>query len=364
MLRFLLIGVIAIILIGGFNVQNSFGHQPDFEVKTVEDILDFCEFFYDEYTNLGIDNLLIQHPRFPNLRACVILYEHVAWNSQHQLRDTVLISEIEKYLGSSDFAFDRHLQEFTTYPEWVKKDARMWVDGQIKDNQFAYGLRALIENKIISPEIIDNTNDRVCIEGLCIKETDYAVYSHTSKFENTSTEKFEINKIDLDGILIDSKIISEESVTINQFYLDENNRIPSEEKFCKSTKFLFKIPLEIGQTIEDDLQIFGTTNYSIGGVTRTGVFAQNDGGRILVIDKEIGILISEDFEITELVTEWEKSELIETNIFEKTVGIQLYDMKIPKWVKTTTMWFLDGLISESEYTQSIEYLVEEKFLIV
>jgi len=35
----------AIILIGGFNVQNSFEHQPDFEVKTVEDILDFCEFF-------------------------------------------------------------------------------------------------------------------------------------------------------------------------------------------------------------------------------------------------------------------------------------------------------------------------------
>jgi len=39
-------------------------------------------------------------------------------------------------------------------------------------------------------------------------------------------------------------------------------------------------------------------------------------------------------------------------------------MKIPKWVKTTTMWFLDGLISESEYTQSMKYLIEEKFLIV
>ena len=354
----------AIILIGGFNVQNSFGHQPDFEVKTVEDILDFCEFFYEEYGNLGMDNLLIQHPRFPNLRACEILYDHVAWNSQHQLRDVVLIAEIEKYLGSSDFAFDRHLQEFTTYPEWIKKDARMWVDGNIKDNQFAYGLRALIENDIISPEIIDNVSDRVCIEGLCIKETDYVIYSHTSKFENTSTEKYEINKIDSDGILIGSKIISEESVTTNQFYLDENNKISPEEKCCKTTKFLFKTPLEIGQTIENDLQIFGETEYSIGEVTRTGIFAQNGEGRTLVIDKEIGILISEDYEITELVTEWERSELIETNIFEKTTGIQLYDMKIPKWVKTTTMWFLDGLISEAEYTQSMKYLIEEKFLIV
>ena len=75
-------------------------------------------------------------------------------------------------------------------------------------------------------------------------------------------------------------------------------------------------------------------------------------------------MISEDYEVTELVTEWERSELIETNVFEKTTGIQLHDMKIPNWVKTTTMWYLDGLISESEYTQSMEYLIEERFLIV
>jgi len=59
----------------------------------------------------------------------------------------------------------------------------------------------------------------------------------------------------------------------------------------------------MGQTIENDLQIFGETEYSIGEVTRTGVFVQNGEGRTLVIDKEIGILISEDYEITELVTE-------------------------------------------------------------
>lgn len=361
----ILIGIFVIILIGGFNSQNVFGHQPEFEVKTVEDILDFCEFFYDEYLTLGADNLEIQHPRFPNLRACMILYNHVAWNSQHQLRDTVLISEIEKYLGSSDFAFDRHLQEFTTYPDWVKKDARMWVDGQIKDNQFAYGIRALIQNNIISPTIIDNVSDRVCKDGLCVKETDYVVYSHTSKYENTSTEKFEINKISSEGVLIDSKIISEENIKINQFYLDEENRIPLEEKCCKTSKFLFKIPLEIGQTIENDLRIFGATTYEIGNLTRTGVIAQSDEqNRVIIIDEETGILLYENFEITELVTKWKKSTLIETNIFQKTTGIQLYNMMIPEWVKTTTMWFLDGLISESEYIQSIEYLIGKKFLVV
>jgi hypothetical protein len=365
-LRLSLIGIIAIILVGGVNTQSAIGHQPEFEVKTVEDILDFCEFFYEEYQTLGLDTLSIQHPRFPNLRACNILYNHVAWNSEHQLRDTVLIAEIEKYLGDSDFTQERHLTEFSTFPDWVKKDAKLWVDGNSKDSTFAYGIRALIENNVISPPIIDNISNRVCNENdLCVKETDYVIYSHTSKYKNTSTEKFEIDKIDSEGILVTSKIISEEGVERSQFYLDENNKIPIDEKCCKTTKFLYKTPISIGQTIENNYRVVGTVNYDIGGLTRIGFIAQNmDQSKLLTIDKETGFLLSENFEITKIVTEWEKSSLIETNIFQDSVGIQLHDMKIPKWVKTSTMWFLDGLISESEYIQAMEYLIGKKMLIV
>lgn len=365
-MKLLLIGIATIILIGSFNTQNVLGHQPDFKVETVEDILDFCEFYYEEYLLLGLDTLAIQHPQYPNLRACDILYNHVAWNSQHQLRDTVLIAEIEKYLGDADFTQQRHLRTFSIFPDWVKKDARMWVDGQLKDSNFAYGIRALIKNNIISTPIIDNISNRFCTEeGLCIKETDYVIYSHTSKYKNTSTEKFEISKIDLDGILISSKIISEEEVKENQFYLDEYNKIPIEEKCCKTTKFLYKIPINIGQTIGDNYKVIGTTNYEINSLTRIGVLAQNnDQSKLLMIDKETGLLLSEDYEITKLVTEWEKLSLIETNVFQDSEGIGLHNMKIPKWVKTSTMWYLDGLISEPEYIEAIEYLIGEKFLVV
>lgn len=84
------------VLVGSFNTQSILGHQPDFNVNTVEDILEFCEFFYKEYLLLGLDDLSLQHKQFPNLRTCSILYDHIAWNSQHQLRDIVLIAEIEK----------------------------------------------------------------------------------------------------------------------------------------------------------------------------------------------------------------------------------------------------------------------------
>jgi len=37
----------------------------------------------------------------------------------------VLIAEIEKYLGTSDHTKERHLSEFTTMPDWIKKDVKL-----------------------------------------------------------------------------------------------------------------------------------------------------------------------------------------------------------------------------------------------
>jgi hypothetical protein len=40
-----------------------------------------------------------------------------------------------------------------------------------------------------------------------------------------------------------------------------------------------------------------------------------------VIDKETGLLLSEKFEKTTIATNWEKSSLTKTNIFQDSVGI-------------------------------------------
>ena len=76
-MKIALIGIIIIILIGSFGIQNVLGHQPEFGITTSEDILKFCEFFYEEYRTLGLDTLINHHPNFPNLRACANLYNHV-----------------------------------------------------------------------------------------------------------------------------------------------------------------------------------------------------------------------------------------------------------------------------------------------
>ncbi|KEQ57319.1 hypothetical protein AAA799E16_01378 [Marine Group I thaumarchaeote SCGC AAA799-E16] len=365
MLRIAVILIISVIALGSFSTQSIFAHQPDFPVQTPEDILKFCEFFYEEYELFGLDGLVDLHPQYPNLRACAILYNHIAWSSTHQARDIVLIAEIEKYLGDSSFLKERHIKKFTTMPAWVIQDTERWTDGQYKDSLYAYGIRALIENNIISPKIVDNVSQRLCIDGLCAKETDYVTYSHTSKYGNTITEKFEVEKIDDDGIMINSKIVSEEGIKNHRFLLDEDSRIPVDDKCCKTEKFLYKTPIKIGDVIDEKYQVYGTVTYPIGNLLREGMVAENqDKTKVIVIDKQTGLLLNEKFEKTEITTNWEKTSVLQTNVFEESEGIQYHDLKIPAWWKTSAMWFTEGLTSEDEYVQALEYMIEKRILIV
>ncbi|AFS81012.1 hypothetical protein NKOR_05640 [Candidatus Nitrosopumilus koreensis AR1] len=286
-LKITVILVISILMIGSFNVQSIFAHQPDFSVKTPEDILKFCEFFHQEYKTLGLDSLIDQHSQYPNIRVCAILYNHIAWDSTHKARDIVLIAEIGKYLGDSSFLKERHIKEFTTMPPWIIADIVRWTDGKYKDSLYAYGVRALIENNVISPKITDNVSQRLCIDGSCIKETDYVTYSHTSKYGNTITEKFEVKKIDQNGITVNSKIVSEDGIKNYEFLLDENSKIPNEQKCCKTEKFLYKIPIETGQVIDEKYTVYGTVNLTIGNILREGAVAENkDKTEMVVIDKK------------------------------------------------------------------------------
>ena len=365
LLKIAVILIISVIVLGSVSTQSIFAHQPDFPVQTPEDILKFCEFFYDEYDLFGLDGLVDLHPQYPNLRACAILYNHIAWSSTHQARDIVLIAEIEKYLGDSSFLKERHIKVFNSMPPWVIQDTKRWTDGHYKDSLYAYGIRALIENNVISPKIVDNVSQRLCIDGLCAKETDYVTYSHTSKFGNTITEKFEVEKIDQNGITINSRIVSEEGIKNHHFLLDEDSRIPIDEKCCRTEKFLYSTPIEIGDMIDEKYQVYGTTTYPIGNLLREGVIAESqDKTKVIVIDRQTGLLLSEKFEKTEIATNWEKSSIIQTNVFEKSEGIQYHGLKIPAWWKTSAMWFTDGLTSEDEYIQALEYMIERRILIV
>ena len=340
---------------GVIQVPSVYAHSPDFEVKTTKDILKFCEFFYDEYVLLGAEGLADQHQNYPNLRACVILYNHIAWNSKHPGRDIVLMAEIEKYLGDAKYIKERHLKNYDTMPEWIKKDAEMWMRGEITDSRFAYGIRIMLEAQILNPSLSTDGN---CNENkLCVVKSDFIEYAHTSKYGQEITERYTVDSINDNEILLKTEKISRDGKEIGSININNQGTISASKKCCVINKFIFLTPINLGYMITADLKITGDTTYEFKNKLHHAWIAQNSNKQdTAIIDKETGLVFSYNHIETDIVTKWEKTRLTDTNIFEKKYVT--HELAIPKWFKTTTMWLIDNLISESEYLNATENLLE------
>ena len=352
-LMLLILGAVS----GVIGIPSAFAHDPDFEVKTTKDILKFCEFFYDEYVFMGVETLAEQHQNYPNLRACVILYNHVAWKSTHLGRDIVLIAEIEKYLGDARYIKDRHMIISDTMPGWIKNDAKMWMQGKITDSRFAYGIRIMLEAHLLNPSL--NNTDKNCSEKkLCIVKSDFMKYSYSNKYGQDITEKYIVDSISDDEILIKTEKISRDGKEVEIINIDNQGTISTNKKCCVIDKFIFLTPINFGDMITPDLKVIGESTYEFKSKAHQVWIAQNlEKQDTVIIDKETGLVFSDSHKETDIVTKWEKIVLTDTNIFEKKY--LTHELVIPKWFKTTTMWLIDDLISESEYLNATENLLEQ-----
>ena len=214
---------LAVSLILGFTIPSASAHYFDAnKIKTVEDIIDYCEFYYDEYKRLGESALYLQHNYEPKLRVCINLYSHIIWPIDHPDRTRILVSEITKMLGSSGYVKDRHLGGFATFPDWIKADAKLWVSKQITDNRFAYGIRAIINAEIISPPIIHPMEDRFCNDVICVEKDDFVKYAISDNYhKDTVIEKYTISQVSLTQVKIDFEKTSQEGresieITVDQ----------------------------------------------------------------------------------------------------------------------------------------------------
>jgi len=349
--------LIIVAAVGVIVIPSAFAHDPDFEVKTTKDILKFCEFFYDEYVFMGVETLAEQHQNYPNLRACVILYNHVAWKSTHPGRDIVLIAEIEKYLGDARYIKDRHMIISDTMPGWIKNDAKMWMQGKITDSRFAYGIRIMLEAHLLNPSL--NNTDKNCSEKkLCIVKSDFMKYSYSNKYGQDITEKYIVDSISDDEILIKTEKISRDGKEVEIININNQGTISTNKKCCVIDKFIFLTPINFGDMITPDLKVIGESTYEFKSKAHQVWIAQNlEKQDTVIIDKETGLVFSDSHKETDIVTKWEKIVLTDTNIFEKKY--LTHELVIPKWFKTTTMWLIDDLISESEYLNATENLLEQ-----
>ena len=353
------IGIIVFVLISSFSLQSSYGHDPGFQVINSEGILQFCEFFYEEYELLGVDTLAQQHPSFPNLRACVILYNHVAWNSTHQARDQVLIAEIEKYLGDSSSIKERHLEYSTTMPSWIKKEAQLWSYGQISNTDFAYGIRTMIDAGIIFSE----SRERDCNpNNLCFEEKDFVKYSHIDKFKNAITIHHEVYSIYDNEIILKIDEVSKEGKITKQMNLNSEGLIEFEE-CCEYYEFLVPTPLILGDTISKEMKILSETTYEIGKQDRPSWIARDSTGQnVKIIDKETGLVFSYENHETEVLSVGNYITMTDTNFFDSKISDESFGAEIPEWWKYTTRWLMEEKISESEYLDGLEALISQKLI--
>jgi hypothetical protein len=359
LLKILGFGIMAIVLISSFSLQNSYGHDPGFQVNTSEDILKFCEFFYDEYELLGVDSLSQQHTNFPNLRACTILYNHVAWNSTHQARDIVLIAEIEKYLGDSSYIKERHLEYSNVMPNWIKKEARMWVDNVNQDTDFAHGIRTMIEAGVIFSE----AKERKCDQSkLCLEEGDFIKYSHIDKYDNVVTIEHEVYSISDGEIILKITETSKEGTETTQMNLDMEGLIKTEE-CCKFYEYVIPMPISTEDIIAKDLKITSETTYTIDNqIKQSWIASDSTGQNVKIIDKNTGLVFLYEFHETKVLSVGEKTIITDTNFFDTKYNGESYQTEIPEWWKITTEWLLQEKISESEYLRAMENLISRNIL--
>ena len=132
-------------------VPMSFAHEPDFEVESKQDILKLCNFFYEEYVLVGPEYFKDHHKLFLHAKICSVLYEHIAWNSQHSQKDLVLISEIEKKLGeNANYIKEKHVSESSSIPKWFKNKANLWIGWEIKDREFLKAVEEATNSNLIT----------------------------------------------------------------------------------------------------------------------------------------------------------------------------------------------------------------------
>ena len=164
-------------------VPTAFAHEPDFEAKTPKDILNMCHFFYEEYQLTGSEKFKDHHKLFLNARICPILYENIAWESQHPQKDLVLIFEIEKELGkNANYLKEKHVGKPSLIPKWFENKAKLWIEWEIKDKEF---LKAVEE---VTDSNLTNNSDQNSIPNWFKQNTKWYL-------DETITEKEFLNSI-------------------------------------------------------------------------------------------------------------------------------------------------------------------------
>ena len=116
------------------------------------------------------------------------------------------------------------------------------------------------------------------------------------------------------------------------------------------------------------------SKFNYKNLVRTVIVSKNqdaEGSGELIFDKETGILLRLQLSATvdiigETTTITTKTELLDTNIIGQVIKTQnekqVIQEKIPEWIRNTALWWSDGKISDDEFINGIQFLINEEII--
>lgn len=340
-------------------VQLAAAQTSDDKEKIV--IIQTCEKIYPDLQKLGNIKFRERYQYFDSFRDCVALYNDPIWDSTESDRTDKLILLLEKPTQTKIIR-DR-FNDTQNIPQWIKYDAKRWNEGEEKDNIFSYGIRYMMNSKIIKST---NTLDykRCSYGNICLSQNDFVKYSIKNN-DGADTVILTHTFQDTSNIMsVRSEESSKNSKTITNFQINKTSGLVESGKKCCAYQFVHQIPMNLGTKIskEHNAEVVSEIIFSFKDLKRPSFIAKDKAGKYLeIIDKETGIVFFSKYQ-DRTRHPLQIIHLVDTNIVKKDTTIRYDDMKIPFWFKNTVKWWTEGKIPDSEYIASISYLLKNDVL--
>ena len=322
-------------------------------------IIDQCQTLYPEFETLGKSKFYERYMHQPNIRKCLTLYNDIAWFSTMPDRTDQLIAILDKPI-TQKIVRDRTIH-IDIIPQWIKSDTIRWLQGKDHDSVFSYGLRYLVDAKMIHASNITPDHSGCLPAQICVFKDDFIKYS--IKDSQTDDVKIITDTFGTPGkiIAISSTETTKQGKTQYNFHIDSTGLVGGTEKYYQ---FVHKNPIELGMTIKSQYEITAQNQivFSFKDQHRVAVIAWDKTKQYQeVIDKNTGIVLSIKYHDRIKKTEW-SAELTNTNAFSDDIEIENLGIKVPSWVKEPVKWWTDGEITDSEYLNCISYLIKNQVI--
>ena len=323
------------------------------------EIISQCEILYPELETLGKTKFLERYMHHPNIRSCLTLYNDISWFSDDSDRMDRLIALLGEPIVKKSIR-DRP-ESSQNIPQWIKDDATRWHQGKERDNIFSYGIRFLINSKMVDAPISTSDQAKCIPDQICVSKNNYIKYSIKDTQSRDVTSLTHTFGAPGSTIAISSVEVTKKDKQLDSFHIDSDGIVDHTKQYYR---FVHKIPAQLGTTISSEYEIKTTSEviFPFKDQQRNAVIAWDKTKQYQeVIDKNTGIVLYAKHNDRIKKTQW-SAELTDTNAFSKEIEIEYEGMRIPSWFKDPVKWWTEGKIPDSEYLSGISYLLKNNIM--